>query len=846
MLEVPGARAQREEARKTRRRATKTGLVTCWGAYFAAMRLGWLGLAAIALLRGAAGFDAPLRAPGAAARGVRVLPLRMLLGQSMPGSARAGPKTELRALLNSLLQQATSQHERAVRVMAPHSDQTVFTHLAADLSKFMQAFLLKSDNPTVLAAMGAWKLLPQFWKKLLTGMALGDVFLFIFFQLTYRRAARMAHQLQILSWKWLALGTPLEFKKSMLGFAEERGSLLAKIMGCNYLLKMFVRILQKLGFRIDAGLPILMSKIAYTMYAINFIDLFKSQFLHTFFPSLAENRRQSYVVNRSTSVIIWVVGVLAACEMVSTYFKVPLSSTLAFGGVGGIALGLSARDIAANFLGGMLLLFNEPFTPGDMVTFRSGNTECVGRVERVGWGQTRIRGRDTRPTYVPNSHFVQTAVTNMERITHRKFEATIPIRFQDHVVMPEILAKVKEALRALPKLDVLSMPFRVSFVKFGAYALEIEITCYFATKSIDEFLALQQMANLEIVRVIRECGAQLALPTTLIHMPPAGGADPTQGVFPLVSQLPSASLAQPAVTTTKVTQVTTASVVIPAASTTPPPAPALAKPSLETQGVTVPGATSSSLSSKKKDLPPLATKAAAAAAGSSATAPTTTAAPAVATAAAAAVVAAASTMAAAAAGGAGVGSQGQMPAASSSSSQKSASSKSVAVEASSSSTLTSLSPAAAAILKEAQAGSYISETLGGKIKGSSTSSTSAAAQQKPKLVVGPPVKAGPPTQLPSPQPDPRTKKAPADLPQAPLPPTASTPPNTATVQAQITAQQLQQKQLLKPAMRRNPTAPVFSEDGSLSWSWIEIEASILENGDEDSDGRPTSAIGTGF
>jgi small-conductance mechanosensitive channel len=57
----------------------------------------------------------------------------------------------------------------------------------------------------------------------------------------------------------------------------------------------------------------------------------------------------------------------------------------------------------------MLLLFNEPFTPGDMVTFRTGSTEVVGRVERVGWGQTKIRGRDTRSTFVPNSHFVQAA-----------------------------------------------------------------------------------------------------------------------------------------------------------------------------------------------------------------------------------------------------------------------------------------------------------------------------------------------------------------------------------------------------------------------------------------------------
>ena len=80
--------------------------------------------------------------------------------------------------------------------------------------------------------------------------------------------------------------------------------------------------------------------------------------------------------------------------------------------------------------------------------------------------------------------------------------------------MTDVLNKIKEALRTIPKLDVLSMPFRVSFVKFGHYSLEIEITCYFATKSIDEFLALQQTANLEILKAVRECGASLALPTT--------------------------------------------------------------------------------------------------------------------------------------------------------------------------------------------------------------------------------------------------------------------------------------------------------------------------------------------
>ena len=141
----------------------------------------------------------------------------------------------------------------------------------------------------------------------------------------------------------------------------------------------------------------------------------------------------------------------------------------------------------------------------------------MGRVERVGWGQTRIRGRDTRPTYIPNSHFVQTAVTNMERITHRKMETNFHIRHHDAEMVQVVVQNIKDGIRPLPKLDVLSMPFRVSFVRVGSYGLEIEVVCYFATKSIDEFLMLQQMANLEILKAISIAGAQLALPTSQIY-----------------------------------------------------------------------------------------------------------------------------------------------------------------------------------------------------------------------------------------------------------------------------------------------------------------------------------------
>lgn len=114
-------------------------------------------------------------------------------------------------------------------------------------------------------------------------------------------------------------------------------------MAFNYLAKLVCALLNQVGFHIRPDLPILLSSVSYSLYITEFIDKFKEEFLHTFLPSLKDNRRQTYVVNRFCSVAIWTVGVLIVCEMFSIFFKVPLSSTLAFGGVGGLAIGLSAR-----------------------------------------------------------------------------------------------------------------------------------------------------------------------------------------------------------------------------------------------------------------------------------------------------------------------------------------------------------------------------------------------------------------------------------------------------------------------------------------------------------------------
>jgi hypothetical protein len=206
-------------------------------------------------------------------------------------------------------------------------------HIGLDIAKILTTAITRSKNPTIMILANFWRAsVPAIVKTVLSSIYAGDLLLFAFFQLTYKRTLRWAHKAQVLFWRLLSMGSPQEWEKSILKFLEERAGLLSKILGINYIIKIGVLVLNKLGFHIRPDFPILISRVAYALYAAHFVDIFKSKFLHDLFPALGENRRQSYVVNRSTSVVIWVVGILVACEIVSTYAHVPLSSTLAFGG----------------------------------------------------------------------------------------------------------------------------------------------------------------------------------------------------------------------------------------------------------------------------------------------------------------------------------------------------------------------------------------------------------------------------------------------------------------------------------------------------------------------------------
>ena len=191
-----------------------------------------------------------------------------------------------------------------------------------------------------------------------------------------------------------------------------------------------------------------------------------------------------------------------------------ISGVLAFGGVGGIAIGFAAKDLLSNFFGGLFIYLDRPFDVGDWV--RSPDREIEGTVEQIGWRVTRIRTFDKRPLYIPNSVFSQISVENPSRMSNRRIKETIGIRYDDISIMIIIINQVKEMLKAHPDIDT-EKTLIVNFDCFAPSSLDFFIYTFTKTTDWIQFHEVKQNVLLKIIHIIEKNGAEIAFPTSTLH-----------------------------------------------------------------------------------------------------------------------------------------------------------------------------------------------------------------------------------------------------------------------------------------------------------------------------------------
>lgn len=188
-----------------------------------------------------------------------------------------------------------------------------------------------------------------------------------------------------------------------------------------------------------------------------------------------------------------------------------INTLIAFGGIGGLAIAFASQEMIANFFGGLMIYATHPFSIGDWINLPEHHVE--GYVEEIGWYMTRIRSMEKRPIYIPNSMFSKVVVMTPSRMSHRKFDETIGIRYKDMPVAKAIIEEIKEMLKSHPNVDD-SQHNLAHLVKFGTYSVDIRVAAYISDISSVGYVETKQDLLFKIYDIVTKHGAEMPFPTT--------------------------------------------------------------------------------------------------------------------------------------------------------------------------------------------------------------------------------------------------------------------------------------------------------------------------------------------
>jgi potassium efflux system protein len=182
-----------------------------------------------------------------------------------------------------------------------------------------------------------------------------------------------------------------------------------------------------------------------------------------------------------------------------------------------LGIGFGLQEIVANFISGIIILFERPIRVGDVVTV--DNTS--GRVSRIRIRATTITDWDRKEYLVPNKEFVTGRVLNWTLTSQvNRIVLTVGVAYgSDTELVNELLHKVADEH---PRVLDNPQPF-VTFDQFGDNALNFTLRCYLP--SMEGRLATVHDLHMAIDKAFREAGITIAFPQRDVHIDNLGPLD---------------------------------------------------------------------------------------------------------------------------------------------------------------------------------------------------------------------------------------------------------------------------------------------------------------------------------
>jgi potassium efflux system protein len=226
----------------------------------------------------------------------------------------------------------------------------------------------------------------------------------------------------------------------------------------------------------------------------------------TLLQRLPMSRASRYAVTTMTQYVVAVVGLVITFKSLGLQW----SSIQWLVAALSVGLGFGLQEIVANFVSGIILLFEQPMRVGDIVTI-DGNT---GTVSKIRIRATTIVNWDRQELVIPNKTFITGQLINWT-LTDQVNRVTINVGVSYATDTREAMRIMAEVADQHPQvLD--DPPFRTTFENFGDNALLLVLRVYLA--NLDYRLQTITELHQAILDRYREAGIEIAFPQRDVHL----------------------------------------------------------------------------------------------------------------------------------------------------------------------------------------------------------------------------------------------------------------------------------------------------------------------------------------
>jgi potassium efflux system protein len=179
-----------------------------------------------------------------------------------------------------------------------------------------------------------------------------------------------------------------------------------------------------------------------------------------------------------------------------------------------VGLGFGLQEVVANFICGLIVLFERPFRIGDTVTI----ADISGTVTRIQIRATTIMDWDRKELIVPNKEFITGRLINWS-LTDNIIRIKIPVGIaygSDTQIAEKLLLKAAKA----NKMVVKNPEPQAVFMGFGDNSLNFELRVFI--NGLNDWIPMLHKLNQSIDREFRNANVTISFPQRDVHLDQVG------------------------------------------------------------------------------------------------------------------------------------------------------------------------------------------------------------------------------------------------------------------------------------------------------------------------------------